>query len=232
VNEISALTARVEALERRWRSTVALAGVLALGLLAVTIASCVRDPRDILKVRGIVITDAAGNDRIVLGAPIGDVSDDPRLVQTVGAVVLDESDRLNVAVGANTPLVYSDGSVGTRVADNAGITIYDPRNGGERGGFSAFSDGRVNVCLDYEKPKEAACVVVGSGDAYTAVLLNGTPNDSLFDRVGMFLGEDGSGVIKVLGGDASPGGLLLQAGTGRARLVRIDAEGREAGEIE
>ncbi len=232
MDEPSILTRRMDALERRWRWTAALFGILAALVLIIALVGALRNPPDVLRARGLVITDTAGKTRIVLGAPMLDATADARLAQTVGLVVLDSSGRLNVAVGANAPAVSSDGTVVKRIAAEAGLTIYDPRNGGERGGIGAFEDGRAIICLDYETGKEAACMSVAPNDAHAAVMLNGTPNEKVYDRVGMFLGDDGLGLIKVYGGDANPNGLVLEAGTASARLVAYDGVGNEIGEAQ
>jgi hypothetical protein len=161
---------------------------------------------------------------------MADVSDDARLADTVGLVVLDAEGRLNVALGSKNPLVYRDGSIGKRVAADAGFVIYDPRSGGERGGFGAFADGRTNVCLDYELDKEAVCMSVAPGDAWTGVMLNGTPKEPQFDRVGLFVSEDGTGIVKSFGGLEHRDGIVLESGTGPARIVRYGADGKPLGE--
>jgi len=61
-------------------------------------------------------------------------------------------------------------------------------------------------------------------------MLNATPNQEMFDRVGMFVGEDGTGIVKAFGGGAHRDGLMLESGTGPARVVRYDQEGKPLGE--
>ena len=124
---------------------------------------------------------------------------DAKLAEAIGIAVLDSLGRMNVALGTQNPLVLEDGSTGTRIAASAGLTIYDPRDGKERGGMGAFEDGRANMCLDYgERQKEAVCLSVAPADQYAAVLLNGTPGEPQFDRVVMYVGADGSGSIKAV----------------------------------
>ena len=178
MDELSILTRRVESLERRSRWTSVLAGILAAIVLIIVIAVEMRKPPDVLHARGIIITDAAGKTRIVVGAPMLNAIADTKLAQSVGMTVLDSSGRLAVSIGANNPAVLADGKTFKRIGEQAGINIYDPRNGGERGGMGVFDDGRVNICLDYsEKPKEAVCMSVGPKDAHASVALNGTPEN-------------------------------------------------------
>ena len=225
-DEIEALRTRVRTTERRvqWLSALA---VLLIMLVVVGAARASR-AQEVLRAQGLVITDGAGNERIVIGAPMGAVSEDTRLAGAVGIAVLDSAGRLHVAMGANNPLVLHDGRIGTRIATDAGIIIYDPRTGQERGGMSAMSDGRANVCLDYAgASKEAACMTVAPRDQYAAVLLNGTPDEEAFDRVAMYVGADGTGALKAFGAGTNPGGVLIQAGVGATRVVVYDSAGNE-----
>lgn len=213
-------------MERRVRWLTSLA-VLSVTLVAIGATRASR-AQEVLRAQGLVITDEAGNERIVLGAPMGGVSEDERLADAVGIAVLDATGRLHVSVGANNPLVLHDGRIGTRIATDAGIIIYDPRTGQERGGMSAMSDGRANVCLDYAgASKEAACMTVAPGDQYSAVLLNGTPEEEAFDRVAMYVGADGTGALKAFGAGARPGGVMIQAGVGPTRVAVYDSAGTE-----
>jgi len=227
MDDLELLRHRVSVLERRGKWLSACLLVLA----AVGLTAAIRPSAEVLRARGLVITDANGRDRVVLGAPMRDASADTKLAETVGIVVLDSLGRLNVAVGANNPLVFADGRTGTRIAAAAGLTIYDPRNGGERGGLGAFADGRANMCIDWgSKGKEAACVAVAPGDQYAAVLLNGTPDQPQFDRVGLFAGADGIGVVKAFGGGANNGGVSIKAGKGPATITVFDSTGKALGD--
>lgn len=222
MSEIEVLQHRLDRTERRVRWSMAFC--VLLGVLVLIGAA--QANQEVLTARGLVITDAAGNERIVLGAPMGNASANPRLADAVGVAVLDSLGRLHVAVGANNPLILEEGQTGTRVAMSAGITIYDPRDGRERGGMGAFSDGRANVCLDYgAAPKEAACMAVAPGDEYAAVILNGTPGEDVFDRAVLFVGADGRGSIKVFGGRENRGGVMIRAGSGPASVTVYDSTG-------
>jgi hypothetical protein len=226
MTEMEHLRNRLLILEGRLRSVSVVCAVLIL--LGITAAVLPR--ADVLRARGLVIVDSTGRERIVIGAPIRDASTDPKLAQTVGMVVLDSAGHLHVSLGANNPLVFADGRTGTRIATDAGMTIYDPRNGGERGGIGVFADGRANVCLDWgRKGKEAACMSVAPGDQYAAVLLNGTPDQPQFDRVGLFAGADGIGIVKAFGGGTNNGGIRLEAGKGTPVIALYDTTGRRAG---
>lgn len=227
MDDLSALSRRVRSLEVRWRFTVALAGVL----VALVVLGASRKSPDVLKARGLIITDNDGKPRVVLGAPMANASADPKLAQAVGLAVLDALGRMNVAVGTDAPLVYSNGTLGQRLyGTHTGLTIYDPRSGGERGGMGVHADGHAVVCLDYEKDREAVCMSVASQDAFADVQLM-DPSVAGMDRVGMFLNEDGVGIVKAGGGGKNANALVLETGVGpTARLVALDNEGRESAE--
>ncbi len=218
--------ARLEAAERNVRRlALALASLVALAVLGFTgRAGMANQTADVVTARGLVILDEAGRARIVIGAPAAAAHDDARLAQATGMVVLDTLDRLSAAVGSDPPLILEDGTLAERIGSSNGLTFYDPRDGKERGGIGAFEDGRANVCLDYgEASKEAVCMSVAPEDQYTAVMLNGTPREEVFDRVGMFVGADGVGVLKAFGGVNSRDGIFIRAGDGMPKVTVYDS---------
>jgi hypothetical protein len=222
MNELDSLRLELRVLKRRvaWSYATCL-------LLVVIVVAAMRPQQEVVRARGLIITDRAGRDRVVIGAPMDNVSTDKKLAEAIGLIVLDSLGKMNVAVGANNPLVFADGRTGKRIASAAGLTIYDPRNGGERGGIGAFADGRANVCLDYgSKAKEAACMAVAPSDQYAAVILNGTPNEPQFDRVTMYVGADGGGSIKAFGGGNNNSGVMIRAGKGTPSVTVYDSLGK------
>ena len=231
MDELETLRGRVETLERRARWSLALIILVGAGLLSGAGRSG-HGEADVLRASGLIIYDHSGRERIVLGAPLKNASDDRKLRDAVGLAVLDSAGRLHVAVGANNPLVLSGGELGTRIASSAGLTFYDPRDGKERGGIGAFADGRANVCIDYGTgTREAACMAVAPGDQYAAVLLNGTPNEPGGDRVTMYVGADGLGSIKAFGGGEDRGGVWIQAGAGKTGITVYDSTGSKIGRV-
>lgn len=228
MSEVQRLEREVMALRKTIRRLSAVMILGACGLLAAALAP----QESVIRARGLVIMDAAGRERIVLGDPMSDVTNDAKLADAIGIVVLDSLGQMNVALGVQNPLVVAGGQTAQRAVTGAGLTIYDPRDGKERGGISAFEDGRANVCLDYgEKQKEAACLSVAPADQYAAVLLNGTPGEPQHDRVAMFVGADGQGAIKVFGGYGNSGGVLLTAGASMPKIQVFDTTGAPVSEL-
>lgn len=231
MSEPEDLDARLETLERRNRWLLVLVCVLAVG--AVTGAARSFGTQDVVRTRGLVVVDEQGNERVVLGAPMGDASDDSKLNDAVGLAVKDTAGRLNVAVGAKSPAVLPGGEVAERVRSSVGVTVYDPRNGGERGGFGAQADGGALLCLDYAtEPKEAACVSVAPEDRHAAFYLNGTPGEDAHDRASMFVGADGAGVVKISGTGKHEGGVRIETREGQLPSVAVyGAEGNAARDL-
>lgn len=226
-DSITQLATRVRQLERR------LCALLVVSLtLGVTAAKASSSPQDVLRVRGLVVVDAEGRERIVLGAPMGDASKNGKLANAVGLAVLDSAGKLHVALGANNPLVFRTGQLGTRTAQEAGLTIYDPRTGGERGGMGAFANGAANICLDYgTKDKEGACLSIAPDDQYAAVILNANPRYPQYDVATMFAGADGSASLKAFGAGQNTDGVMIRAGKGRARITVYDTSGKSPEEL-
>lgn len=161
MSEVQQLQRQVAELRGRVRLVTTLALLVTGGFIVSAFTP--QDP--VIRTRGLIITDAAGRDRVVLGAPMAAATKDAKLAEAIGVAVLDSLGRMNVALGTQNPLVLEDGSTGTRIAASTGLTIYDPRDGKERGGMGAFEDGRANMCLDYGgRQKEAVCLSVAPGD--------------------------------------------------------------------
>jgi hypothetical protein len=225
---IDEIASRLERAERRvrWLTTgmVSIA-VLSAGLL-VGCETVGGDERgDVVTARGLVIVDAEGRQRLVLGAPLASASEDARLAGTTGITVLDSAGRLVTSLGMNNPLIHPDGSAGERRGTSYGMTFYDPRTGQERGGIGAFDDGRANVCLDWAGvEREAACMSVWADDQYAAVILNGTPaEETIFDRVVLYVGSDGTGRIKAFGGGRHQDGVSIDVGRGVPEVTVFDS---------
>ena len=228
MSEIERLEMKVAAAERRIR----LLGMTVIVLGATLLVAAMRPPSDILRARGLIITDAAGRERVVIGAPMREASGDAKLAGSSGIAVLDSAGRLNIALGAETPLILEGGRMQKRIASFAGLTFYDPRNGQERGGLGAFADGRAGVCIDYGSTiKEAACMLVAPTDRFAAVALNGPPSGQQYDRVSMTVGADGAGAIKVFGSGTNGGGVTIRAGKGEPAIAIHDSTGRELGTV-
>jgi hypothetical protein len=155
---------------RRLRLTVAMMLVILVGT---GVAAFTQSQPDIVRARGIVIEDAAGRERILIGAPIppannrvrtdsirarqawaGRFPDPDEYMRYYadyrnsmhGMLVLDENGYDRVAIGDSTP----DPNIGRRLGPSTGIQINDD-HGFERSGYSLLKvngSDRVVLGLD------------------------------------------------------------------------------------
>lgn len=185
---------------------------------------------DVLRVRGIIVVDAVGRERILIGAPVpearrrvrtdtgraratwGHMS--PRYMEWYanyrhavhGMVVLDEQGFDRLALGDSVP----DPNIGRRIGPSTGLTINDPR-GYERAGVGLLDlDGkyRVSLGLDTRRGREGVSLIVDDGG-----------------RVGVHVaGGRGEAFLGAMPPESATSadttfGLLLRDGTSAQRLI-------------
>lgn len=189
---------------RRLQAALA-ALVLAFGMAALAAFRPTHDEQDVIRTRGIVIVDASGRERILLGAPIPDagnrVRTDIRRVERLwgarfprryitewyptyrnsvnGMIVLDENGIDRLAIGDSVP----DPNIGRRVGSEVGIIINDAE-GFERSGYGLLrvdSAYRVSLGLD-QGGREAISLVVDDASGNRGIIIGG-------DSSRLFLGH-------------------------------------------
>jgi hypothetical protein len=140
-------------------------------------------PRDILRARGLVIEDASGRERILIGAPVPEAAsrvrtDMAKVMQawgkhfpnmdwyksldnsTNGILILDANGFDRIAIGDPTP----DPNIGKRIAPAVGIQIND-QEGFERTGWGHFpAKDRVVLGLDSRKGQEGVMLFILEDD--------------------------------------------------------------------
>jgi hypothetical protein len=121
-------------LERQLR-VFQIISLLAIGVLALTTYFIVHPllreySNGVLRVRGIIVEDEQGHERILLGAPVPQVSGRKRKDAMTGVLVLGQ----NGAFGALSPDLQTKGALKARIGAAAGLAVND-ENGNERGGF-------------------------------------------------------------------------------------------------
>jgi hypothetical protein len=174
---------RVNHLERRLRILGIATSVMAIGLtltawFAVRPGSVRADDSDkILRVRGLIIEDASGRARILLGAPVPKVGDRKRADDASGMIVLDANGADRVTIGSPIPGPQVGGKVYSRIAAAAGIQIDDP-DGNERGGFGYLANDRVVLGLDYPGREGLMLAVMDGGAGITLNASTGTSDES------------------------------------------------------
>lgn len=148
------IEARLLQLERKNRRLTFLCiGLFVMSMLlsgAIAVAGPKGQP-DIVHVRGLVVDDAQGRARIVMGAPFPDVPN--RIRHDAGSVAmlfLDEQGHDRLTVGQSfTPQIQGKVPANfQRIGDSVGLFIHNTA-GDERGGISWLSNGRGAISFDY-----------------------------------------------------------------------------------
>lgn len=150
---------RIARLEKQVRRLQATIGVFAVLLLAVPLLAFFQEESpSVLRVRGLIVEDGEGRERILIGAPLPDaahrIRTDPERARAVwgdrfpdmswydnldhsanGILILDEEGHDRIVIGDPTP----DPNIGKRIAPSVGINVND-ENGQERSGWGYFPD--------------------------------------------------------------------------------------------
>ena len=175
-------------------------------------------PETILRAQGLVITDAQGHDRILIGAPVPDSKDRTRKDDASdGIIFLGKTGADRLALG-QLPSLHINGKTYKRSGngDNYGMTLYDPK-GSERGGMGFMGTGRVGIALDRATPPyEGIGLIVDDKSDFAGMYVNySDPNarDSAIE-----LGSDASNAyIKLNGKDGLSRATLDVDGTSKLK---------------
>lgn len=196
--------------------------LLLLAALAVTLF--LHRPGNIIRTQGIVIADAQGNDRMLIGAPVPASTDRTRKDDASdGIIFLGKTGADRLALG-QLPTLHINGKTYKRRGDddNYGMTLYDTK-GNERGGMAFMGTGRVGIALDRATPPyEAIGLMVDDKENFAGMYINyGDPKarDSALE-----LGTDAdSGHIQLNGKDGLPHAMLKVDGKGKPAWQFDDA---------
>jgi len=148
------LEQRIEKLERRSRRFMGLSLLLGIALATLLLSGFTVGPKandGVMRVKGLIVEDAQGRARVLLGAPFPEDKARKRTdVRSTAMVFLDEHGHDRLTVGESLP-AQQGGQVPTvdhRLAPSVGVFIHD-LEGNERGGLSFLSNGRASLSLDY-----------------------------------------------------------------------------------
>jgi hypothetical protein len=193
---------RLRSLERRLLLLTGLCCLLAVSLVLVvelharTAFAADASPA-ILHVKGLVIEDAQGRARILLGAPFPQTHDRLRQDETSTAIVfLDEKGHDRFLVG-ETITAQIDGKVPAQFhrigqSSSYAATIFDP-DGNERGGMGFLSNGssvsRAVVALD-RPGADAIGMMVDDKTGYAGLGADYAPDVAKW-TTGLFMGTQG-----------------------------------------
>jgi hypothetical protein len=131
-------------------------------------------PDPILRAQGLVITDAQGHDRILIGAPVPASKDRTRKDDASGSIIfLGKTGADRLALG-QMPVPVVGGKTLKRIGDgdNYGMALFD-KQGNERGGMAFLGMGRAVIGLDRAAPlSDAIGMMVDDRDGFAGLVLN------------------------------------------------------------
>ena len=176
-----AVETTIEKLQRQLKALKVYCGILTIIVISGTLLAFrnEEDKEGIIRVKGIIVEDASGKDRILIGAPIPESNNRTRsnferakatwgkrypsfdwyknlMNSTNGIIILDDHGFDKIAMGDPVP----DPNIGKRIAPSVGIAIND-NEGFERTGWGFFPDNnRVVLGLDNDKVTEGLVMSV------------------------------------------------------------------------
>lgn len=151
-------------------------GLIITLLLVVALAATlyVRARGNVVRTQGLVIVDAQGHDRILIGAPVPASANRTRTdSRTDGIVFLGNTGADRLAVG-QTPAPVINGKTVKRLGDgdNYGMILFD-KQGNERGGMAFMGMGRVVIGLDRAAPmSDAIGLMVDDKEGFAGMIIN------------------------------------------------------------
>lgn len=225
------LEERLECIERRLHvfrigavvGLVVLVGALYVALRVHPVST--DDSGQVLRVRGLIVEDAQGRPRILLGAPVPKIAGRKRQDDATGLILIGENGADRVPIGAPNPAPQIKGLVAKRIAPAAGLVI-DDREGNERGGMGVLDNGSGVLCLDYASvPRETVCMAVLPDQGFAGLAVN-AENGSESERAEMAVLKDGTSLLKLADTDGSERAMLLVQDQSPAQLLVLDPKAK------
>jgi hypothetical protein len=228
------LDSRMARLERRLRFFELVVLVLTTGLMVAVwmglrpLRARADDSSKILRVRGLIVEDASGRARILLGAPVPKVKDRRRTDDAIGLIVLGENGAERVAVGYPTPAPQIGGHVEQRITPASGIVI-DDLNGNERGGFGFLDNDRVVLGLDYPGCEAVTLAVVPEW-GFAGLTIN-APHGSQSERAEVAVLKDGTSMFKLADITGTERAMLVVQDESPAKLLGISPKDKSTVDV-
>ena len=155
----------------RLRAGLIITLLLLVGLAVILL---LHRPGDIIRTQGIVIVDAQGHDRMLIGAPVPASADRTRKDdRSDGIIFLGSTGADRLALG-QMPAPFIGGKSYPRHngGDGYGMTLYDTK-GNERGGMGFLGMGRVGIALDRPTPPfDAIGMMVDDKEGFAGMMIN------------------------------------------------------------
>jgi hypothetical protein len=215
---------RLLKLERETRrlkvvSVVTFLALLGTGIIPTTNAQSER--ASILRVRGLIIEDAQGRPRILIGMPIPIVAERRRKDAAYGAIFLNENGNDALAIG-ESPDPQVLGAIRKRIGHFTGLVINDI-SGDERGGFSVSESGRVSIGLDYPGREAVSMFVMPEG--YAGLMMNGAPGKGGYEQIGLIVNNKSGGSLFKLANPKGAERLMIGVDGDRMKFQVADESG-------
>ena len=183
-----AQSARIRHLETRVRRLGALALLALLAPLVPLLAAWQEPAPEVLRLRGLVLVDEEGNDRILMGAPLPESATRKSLPRGHGIALVDATGHDRLLLGESTEV-----EVGGRLVKRErgySLLLHDAQ-GDERGGLGTFDSGKAVMVLDRARPDaDGIGMMVDEGLDFVGLMLNHKRNEGRYVQ-GMGLGIQG-----------------------------------------
>jgi len=195
---------------------LSLVAVFVMGAAAQSKPAAAPDGEGVLRVRGLIVEDAAGKARILLGAPVPSIPDRKRPDPATAMVFLGEggADRMVVGFTADPQI---SGKVVQRISPSVGLQINDPE-GDERTGYGYLEMGRVVLGIDW-KNREALTLSVDDREGYTALMMQGSEGGH--ERCGLYV-DNQTSVVKIAGADGLERWIMKTSANQPAEMLVVD----------
>jgi hypothetical protein len=221
---------RIDVLERKLRhARLGLLFAFALAAFAAFAspqpATATGQATEILRVKGLVIEDAMGRPRIIMGAPAPKVEGRRRQDELVGLAYIDENGADRLTFGKEPDPMTGEGIKPRRVG-GAGILIHD-KDGIERGGYAVLDDGMAALTIDW--PKSGEAVTMGANNDFAALAAwHFSPPGQYREAVTIgAIRKSDTGFVRFSDTKANQRLLLAAKGNAEPELQIFDASGKE-----
>lgn len=182
---------------------------------------------NILRVRGLIVEDAQGHERLLLGAPIPQTKGRKRQDSATGVVFLGPTGNDRITIG-DEPDPMVNGKIYHRFNKGIGVIISDP-DGTERGTYGVLDNGVALATLDWAKTGEGFVAAVSKQSASAGIWHK---NRFGVEQEAISMGaENGQVYIKITDSTGVPRSNWSLNGVSSPKLLLYDQRGKEIKDI-